>query len=466
VTVSTCIDARLTGVPVDAVVVGAGPNGLAAAVVLAEAGREVLVLEAGPTPGGGARTAELTLPGFRHDVCSAIHPMAPSTPFMAGRDLGIEWCRPEVDVSHPFDDGTSATIEATGDRWRSLFGPIVRQWEHISGDMLGPVLRVPRHPIDFLRMGVRSLPPATSVARWLGTRDGSLFIGAAAHANTHLGRPLSATAGVALYGAGFVGGWPCARGGSSAITDAMVDRLERLGGKVEVDHRVTSFDQLPEAGAYLFDTTAWAARDICGDRVPSFDSFRLGAGSFKIDYALSAPVPWRDEPSRRAGTVHLGGTWREVAASEAAVFKGKVPDRPYVLVAQQSLFDDTRAPAGKHTLWAYCHVPNGSTVDMTDRIERQLERFAPGFRDVVLARHVMAPADIESHNPNMPGGDIALGAPDGLQVLFRPRIARDPYRIGEHIWLCSAATPPGGGVHGLCGLQAARSVLRAQAAGR
>lgn len=446
---------------VDAVVVGAGPNGLAAAVVLAEAGREVLVVEARDTPGGGARTKELTLPGFRHDVCSAIHPMGPATPFLTGRDLGIEWCRPEVDVTHPFDDGSAASLESVGPRWNTLFDPIRKEWDDIAGDMLGPQLRVPRHPIDFLRMGVRSLPPATTVARWLGTRDGSLFIGAAAHANTHLGRPLSATAGVALFAAGYVGGWPCARGGSQAITDAMVDRLQRLGGTIECDREITRFDELPPAGAYVFDTSAWSLRDICGDRVPSFDSFRRGGGSFKVDYALDGPVPWTNEESRRAGTVHLAGTWGEVAHGEREVFKGRIPDRPYVLVAQQSIFDDTRAPEGKHTLWAYCHVPNGSTVDMTERIERQIERFAPGFRDLVLARHVIAPADLERHNPNMPGGDIAVGAPDGFQVLFRPRVARDPYRMAENIWLCSAATPPGGGVHGLCGLQAARSVLRA-----
>lgn len=445
---------------VDAVVVGAGPNGLSAAITLAEAGREVLVLEARDTPGGGARTRELTLPGFKHDVCSAIHPMAPATPFFAGRDLGITWLRPEVDVTHPFDDGSAASITSTGSRWSSLFGPIRSEWDDIAGDMLGPVLRLPRHPIDFLRMGIRSLPPATTLARWLGERDGALFIGAAAHANTHLGRPLSATAGVALYAAGHVGGWPCARGGSQAIVDAMVTRLERLGGHLECGREIKTFAELPPASTYLFDTSAWALSAICGDRVPSFASFRRGGGSFKVDYALDGPVPWTSEESRRAGTVHLGGTWREVAAAERDVFQGRIPERPYVLVAQQSLFDDTRAPAGKHTLWTYCHVPNGSTIDMTDRIERQLDRFAPGWRDLVLGRRVTAPADLERHNPNMSGGDIAIGAPDGLQVLFRPRIARDPYRVGENIWLCSAATPPGGGVHGLCGLQAARSVLR------
>ena len=445
----------------DAVVVGAGPNGLAAAITLAEAGRSVLVLEARDTPGGGTRTRELTLPGFKHDVCSAIHPMGPSTPFFRDHQLGIEWLQPEVAVTHPFDDGTAGSLEGVGPRWRTLFDPIIREWDDIAADMLGPVARVPHHPVDFLRMGIRSLPPATAVARWLGDRDGALFVGVAAHANTHLGRPLSSTAGIALFAAGAAGGWPCAKGGSQAIADAMVRELERLGGRVECEREVHTLADLPPAGAVVFDTSPWAAHEIVGDAVPSFTRFRRGGASFKVDYALDGPVPWANPESRRAGTVHLGGTWREVAAAEADVFHGRAAERPYVLVAQQSLFDDTRAPAGKHTLWAYCHVPNGSTVDMTDRIEAQIERFAPGFRDLVLARHTISPMQLEAYNPSMRGGDIAIGAPDGLQVLFRPRVARDPYRIGQRYWLCSAATPPGGGVHGLCGVHAARSVLRA-----
>ena len=444
----------------DAIVVGAGPNGLAAAITLAEAGRQVTVYEAKSTPGGGTRTEELTLPGFKHDVCAAIHVMAPATPFFREHDLDITWLQPEVPVTHPFDDGTSAHLDGTGPRWRTLFDGVDRRWDAIARHQLGPMTHGATHPVDFLRMGIRSLPPATAIARWLGDRDGALFVGVAAHANTHLGRPLSATAGVALFAAGNAAGWPCARGGSRAITDAMVKRLVDLGGEVRCDAPVTSIEELPRARAYLFDTSPWALRTIAGDRVPSFDRFRHGAASFKVDYALDGPVPWIDERSRRAGTVHLGGAWRDVAAAERDVFKGRHPERPYVLVAQQSLFDDTRAPAGKHTLWAYCHVPLGSTVDMTDRIEAQLERFAPGFKDLVLARHVMTPAQIEAHNPSMVGGDIAVGAPDGLQVLFRPRVARDPYRVGENIWLCSGATPPGAGVHGMCGVHAARSVLR------
>jgi phytoene dehydrogenase-like protein len=442
----------------DAVVVGSGPNGLAAAITLAEAGRSVRVLEAGDTPGGGMRTAELTLPGFKHDICSAIHPMAASTPFFAARDdLGIEWCRPEIDVTHVFDDGSAASLSTTGRAWRRVFDPIVRRWDDISHEMLGPALKVPRHPADFLRFGLRSLLPATAMARLLGDRDGALFAGIAAHANTNLSRPLSSTAGIALVAGGAVAGWPCARGGSRSIADAMVARLESLGGSVECGHRVT---ELPDARSVLLDTSAWAARAICGSRVPSFARFRRGGGTFKIDYALDGPMPWTNEASRRAGTVHVGGTWQDTARAELEVFRGSASERPFVLVAQQSVFDDTRAPAGKHTLWAYCHVPNGCTVDMTERIEAQLEGFAPGFRDLVLARHVTPPAALERYNANYAGGDIAIGAPDNLQVLFRPRLAVDPYKIGEGIWLCSAATPPGGGVHGLCGMLAARSVLR------
>jgi phytoene dehydrogenase-like protein len=442
----------------DVVVVGSGPNGLAAAITLAEAGRQVRVLEGADDPGGGMRTRELTLPGFRHDVCSAIHPMAPATPFFRARpEIGIEWCWPEIDVAHVFGDQPAATFRTTGAAWKRVFEPLRPRWSAIAHDMLGPTLRIPRHPLDFLRMGLRSLPPSNVTSRALGDRDGALFAGIAAHANTDLGRPLSSTAGIALIAGGAEAGWPCARGGSQSIADAMVRRLESLGGTIECGERVTT---RPRARALVLDTSAWDARAICGDAVPSFSSFRRGGGSFKVDYALDGPMPWLDESARVAGTVHVGGRWQDVAASEREVFTGRAPERPFILVAQQSLFDDTRAPAGKHTLWAYCHVPNGCTVDMTERIDAHLDAYAPGFRDLVLARHVTPPAALEAYNPSYAGGDIAVGAPDGLQVLFRPRLARDPYKIGDGIWLCSAATPPGGGVHGLCGWHAAQSVLR------
>lgn len=441
-------------------VVGSGPNGLAAAITLATAGRAVRVFEAGSTPGGGTRTIDVD--GFRFDVCSAIHPMAQSTPFFSDYGLGIDWLRPEIDVAHVFHDGSAGTLTTTGDRWRRLFDPITRHWDRISREMLGPALKIPKHPSDFLRFGLRSIAPATTVSRVLGPVDGAVFAGIAAHANTNLSRLLSSTAGVALIGGGSVAGWPCARGGSQSIADAMVRRLQSLEVAIECDRRITS---LPKARAVVLDTSAWQAHEICGNLVQSFKRFRHGRGVFKVDYALDGPMPWTNEAARRAGTVHVGGTWQEVARNEANVFHGRVPDRPFLLVAQQSLFDDTRAPAGKHTLWVYCHVPGGCSVDMTKRIETQLELFAPGFRDLVRARRITSPAAFEQYNVNYSGGDISIGGSDGLQVLFRPRMAVDPYRVGENIWLCSAATPPGGGVHGLCGLRAAESVMRAQPTG-
>ena len=465
----------------DAVVVGAGPNGLTAAAVLARAGRSVLVVEAASTPGGGTRTAELTLPGFRHDVCSAIHPVGATSPAFAElglTDHGLEWMHPEVAVAHPLDDGTAGevhwslddTIAANGggDAWRRLFAPLVRSWPDLADSLLGPPVRGPRHPLTYLRFGVRTLPPVSTVAGSVlrTEREAALFAGIAAHANTSMRRPMSGAGGLVLVAAGHAGGWPAARGGSEAIADALVSVIERHGGRVECDRRIQSIDELPRARALLFDTTPWQLLDIAGDRLPRtrqwrYRRFRHGAASFKIDYALDGPVPWTAEAARRAGTVHLGGTADEVVAAEEDVFKGRVAERPYVLVAQQSLFDPTRAPAGKHTLWVYCHVPLRSTVDMTERIERQIDRFAPGWRDLVLARHVTTPASLETYNPSYVGGDIAGGATDRLQLIFRPIIAVDPYRSGaEHIYLCSQSTPPGGGVHGMCGYWAAQSVLK------
>lgn len=458
----------------DAVVVGSGPNGLSAAMTIAQAGRSVLVIEAGDTPGGGMRTKELTLPGFRHDVCSAIHPIGATSPVLA--DLGIDWVHPDLPVAHPFDDGGAAELHLTvddtvaangeGPAWRRLFGPVVEHWPATAQAIMGPPLNTAMHPVPTLRYGVRALASVRATTRLLGPRSGALYAGITAHANTSLTRPLSNAAGLALVGAGHVGGWPLARGGSQSIADAMVARLRSLGGRIETGRRVSSIDELPRARAVLFDTTPWQLLDIAGHRLPRvrrwrYRRFRRGNGSFKIDYALDGPMPWTAAAARRAGTVHLAGPVEEVVASEHAVTQGQVPERPYVLVAQQSLFDDTRAPAGKHTLWVYCHVPNGCTVDMTERIERQIDRFAPGWRDLVLARHVTPPMALQAYNENYQGGDIAGGAPDLLQVLFRPVIAVDPYKTAaEGIYLCSASTPPGGGVHGVCGWWAAQSALK------
>jgi phytoene dehydrogenase-like protein len=457
----------------DAVVVGAGPNGLSAARTIARAGHSVLVVEAGDTPGGGTRTKELTLPGFHHDVCSAIHPIGVTSPSLL--DLDIDWILPGLSLAHPFDDGSAAelhhTVDATveangeGDGWKRLLGGLVDHWPAIADTIMGPPVLGPRHPVNLLRFGIRALPPVSTVTRMLGPRAGALFVGTAAHANTALNRPLSSAAGLALAAAGHAGGWPLVRGGSQSIADAMVADLEAHGGTVECGRTVTSIDELPRARAVLFDTTPWQLLDIAGHRLPAtrqwrYRRFRRGNGSFKVDYALDGPMPWTAEAAHRAGTVHLGGDVADLLSAEHDVSHGRIPERPFVLCAQQSLFDDSRAPAGKHTLWAYCHTPSGSRVDMTPRIEAQLDRFAPGWRDLVLARHVTSPMGLEAYNANYVGGDIAAGAPDLLQVLFRPIIAVDPYKTGaEGIYLCSASTPPGGGVHGICGWWAAQSAL-------
>jgi phytoene dehydrogenase-like protein len=465
----------------DAVVVGSGPNGLAAAITIAREGRSVLVIEAADVVGGGMRTSEMTLPGFKHDVCSAIHPMGAVSPLFAGLPLhqhGLEWVHADVPVVNPLDGGDAAvlmptidgTVEANGegDAWRRLFGPLVQAWPKLADQLLGPPVRAPKHPVPFTKLALRSLLPTTTISRrTLGDgRLGALFAGIAAHANTSLGKPLSAPGGLVMTAAGHIGGWPMARGGSQAIADAMVEHLELFGGKVETGRKVSSLDELPASKVVVFDTTPWQVLEIAGDRLPSwtvrsYRRFRHGGGSFKLDYALDGPMPWTNGHARRGGTVHVGGTTDEIAAAEHHVWRGRIPDDPFVLVAQQSLHDPTRAPAGKQTLWAYTHVPNGSTVDMTDRVERQIDRFAPGWRDLVLARHVTPPGSLQLYNDNYRGGDIAGGAPDGFQILFRPRVAVDPYKTGaDGLYICSASTPPGGGVHGMGGWWAARSALR------
>jgi phytoene dehydrogenase-like protein len=471
----------------DAVVVGSGPNGLAAAITLAEAGRRVLVVEAADEPGGGARTKELTLPGFRHDVCSAIHPLGRASPFFASLPLakhGLEWLEPEIQAAHALGGDRAAPLlrsmdetgEALGDRrgWRRLVGPLVKGWDSLAPHLLGFPLRPPRHPIPFLKFGVRSIVPAEYLTRGLLGSEASeaLFAGIAAHSISPPSRLFTGAPGLVLAAAGHTVGWPVAKGGSSSIVAALVAHLESLGGRIETGRLVRRIEELPSADAVLFDTTPWQLVDIAGDRLPPrfrrrLLKFRHGSGSFKVDYALDGPMPWTAEACHTAGTVHLGGTMADVAAAESDVARGRHPDNPFVLVAQQSVVDPTRAPAGKHTLWAYCHVPFGSTVDMTDCIEAQLDRYAPGWRDLVLARVVKGPAELEAYSPNYIGGDIAGGASDGFQLLFRPRFGLHPYATPDpKIWLCSSSTPPGGAVHGACGHEAAKAVLAAQAKGR
>ena len=466
---------------VDAVVVGSGPNGLVAAITLALAGRSVVVVEAADSIGGGTRSAELTLPGFIHDVCSAIHPLGAGSPAMTALPLaehGLRWLHPEVALAHPLDGGragrverdlaaTVATLGGDGAHWQRHIGRLVAQWDELSPMVMRPLVQVPRHPVVLTRFGVPALAPAT----WLGRRwfDGdqarALFAGCAAHAFLPLSHPLSASFGMILLTSAHAVGWPVAEGGSRRIADALASLLTSLGGRIETGRRVTSLAELPAHRCVLFDIAPRQVAAIAGDRLPGrfrmrLERFRHGPAAFKIDYALDGPVPWTNEACRRAGTVHVGGSADEVALAEAEVAGGRHPDRPFVLVAQQSIVDPSRAPTGKHTLWAYCHVPNGSSIDMTAAIERQIERFAPGFGDLVLSRHTAGPAWLEAHNNAYVGGDIAGGAHTGLQMVFRPLIGRAYRTPNPSLLLCGASTPPGGGVHGMCGRNAARTALR------
>jgi len=463
----------------DAVVVGSGPNGLSAAIELARAGLRVRVHEAEPTIGGGTRSAALTLPGFVHDVCSAIHPMAAASPFFAGLRLaeyGLEWIHPDVALAHPLPDGSAValvrSVEDTANglgadarAYRRVFAPLAERFPELLGDALGPIVRMPRHPLLLARFGVRAALPAGRLP-FRGERARALVAGIAAHSFLPLEAPFTASFALILGAAAHAVGWPIARGGSQRIADALLATLRALGGEIAVGNRVDSLEQVRPARAILFDTSPATLLRIAEGRLPSryraaLGRYRRGPGVYKVDYALSGPVPWRAAECRRAGTVHLGGTFAEIAASEAEVTRGGHPERPFVLVAQQSLFDRSRAPAGKHTLWTYCHVPNGSAVDMTARIDAQIERFAPGFRDLVLARAATGPSEVEAHNANCAGGDISGGAHDGLQFFARPVLAFDPYATpARELYLCSSSTPPGGGVHGMCGLHAARSALR------
>ncbi len=467
--------------PIDAIVIGSGPNGLAAAITLARAGHDVTVYEAADTPGGGTRTAELTEPGFRHDVCSAVHPLAAGSPFFRSVPLeqyGCELVHPDIALVHPLDGGRAgvlhrsldATARGAGadhEAWADLYGPLVRHWDHLSDQLLGPIVRVPRHPISMARFGLDAIRPAATVADRFQTDEmRGLFAGISAHGFLPLDRPLTASFGLMLGSLAHVHGWPFARGGSQTLADALVGYLEALGGRVVTGHRVESLAELPRRRMLIADVTPRQLARLAGDGIDAkarrkLERFRYGPGACKVDYALSEPVPWSNPAARRAGTLHLGGTLGEIAEAEAAVAHGAHPPRPFVLAAQPSVVDPTRAPAGRHTLWAYCHVPNGSTVDVSDRITAQVERFAPGFRDTVLSKHVTTAAEFEQYDPSYIGGDISAGSHGGTQLVFRPWPAIDPYRTPlDGVFLCSASTPPGGGVHGMCGVHAARSALR------
>lgn len=465
----------------DDIVIGSGPNGLAAAITLARANRRVLLIEGADTIGGGTRTADLTLPNFHHDVCSAIHPLGVGSYFFRTLPLSrynLRWIEPPIQIAHPLDDGTAISLYRSIDQtarnlgrdataYRILMGSLVKAWPKIERSILGP-LRVPRHPIDMARFGIAALLPASLLTR-IAFREGrarALFAGLAAHSMLPLSDPATAAPGLVLGILAHQYGWPLPVGGSQSLANALADHFRSLGGDIQTGTYVSSLDDLPPASNVLLDVSPRGLTRIAGRHLPAsykkrLGRYKYGPGIFKVDYALSGPVPWRAPECKQAATVHLGGTIEEIEKSEREVWQGNPSDKPFVLVAQQSLFDPTRAPEGQHTLWAYCHVPPSSTVDMTSRIDAQIERFAPGFRDLILARHTISPAQIEAYNPNYVGGDINGGAQHLTQIFTRPLPQLDPYRTpNPHIYLCSASTPPGGGVHGLCGYHAARSLLR------
>jgi len=438
------------------------------------------VLEGGETLGGGCRSAELTLPGFVHDTCSTVHALALASPFLSALPLaehGLELAHPEAPLAHPLDDGSAVVLERSvdetarglgpdGDAWRGLFGPLVRNSESLFGDLLAP-LRPPRHPLLMARFGLSGLRSAVGLARsrFEGERARALLAGCCAHSMLSLRTPASAAFGIVLVTSAHAVGWPVARGGSQRLADALADHLRSLGGTIETGRLVESLDELG-GGPVLLDLTPRQFLRVAGDRLPDgyrrrMSRYRYGPGIFKLDWALDGPVPWRAPEVARAGTVHLGGTLDEIAASEAAATGGEHHERPYVLFVQPSGFDPTRAPEGKHTAWAYCHVPHGSTRDMTGAIEAQVERFAPGFRDLIAARHAMDSAEVEARNPNYVGGDINGGVQDLRQLYTRPVARPVPYGTpAPGVFICSSSTPPGGGVHGMCGYWAARAALR------
>lgn len=466
-----------------AIVVGSGPNGLACAATLASRGVEVTVIEAEERIGGGTRSAELTEPGLIHDECSAAHPMVVSSPAVVSRGLelerhGLEWCWPEVDLAHPLDGGGGATmlrsLEATaaglgdaGRRWERIFGPSSRGYDALAEDVYHPLIHFPRHPLRLARFGLPSALPATVLARRLGTAEGAaLFAGIAGHAYAPLDRPFSAAIGMALTCAGHAYGWPVAKGGSIAIAEAWASVIREHGSRIETGRRVRSLDELPGADAVVLDLAPRGAVELAGERLPrrvarAYRRYKYGPGAFKLDLAIEDGVPWSFEPARRAGSVHVAGSFEEIVAAEAEVNRGRMPDRPYVLVGQQYLADPSRSNGNLHPLWAYAHVPSGYSGDASEAILDQIERFAPGFRERIIARVATSTAEIEAGNANFVGGDILTGANTPWQTAIRPRLAAVPYRTGAPgLFICSAATPPGPGAHGICGFNAAEAVLR------
>jgi phytoene dehydrogenase-like protein len=465
----------------DAVVIGSGPNGLAAAVTMARAGRSVLVIEAAATIGGGMRSLELTLPGFVHDVCSAVHPLGIGSPVFRSWPLhehGLEWIQPPTPLAHPLDDGTAAMLQRSvaetsqglgrdSGAYQHFMTPLIADFDKIVADLLGPP-RIPRHPLVDLRFAWWALRSARCVARSLfaGEPARALFAGLAAHSFLPMERPPSAAIGIVLAGAGHVVGWPVPRGGSQRIADALASYLRSLGGQIVTGWRIESLEELPAAKTILCDISPRELLRIAGPKLSdgyrrALLRFRYGPAAFKVDWALNGPIPWTAPGCRQAGTIHIGGTFAEIAQAERAIWRGEPPERPFVLVAQPSVFDPMRAPTGKHTAWAYAHVPHRSTFNMVERIESQIERFAPGFRDLILARSMLSPAELERHNPNLVGGSITGGIPDLYQTLARPALRLNPYRTPiKGIYLCSASTPPGAGVHGLCGYFAASTAIR------
>jgi phytoene dehydrogenase-like protein len=461
-----------------ACVVGAGPNGLAGAIVLAKAGLEVQVFEAQPTPGGAVRTLELTLPGFHHDFGSAVYPLAAGSPFFASLPLtghGLQWIYSPAVLAHPLDDGTAVVLERDlssakstfgedGEAWETLVRPFVAQWNDFAEEVLRQIPLIPKHPLLMAHFGVLAIQSAEAIARrFRNARTRALFAGLAAHSFLGLDEPLGGAFAMLMAISAHAVGWPIARGGAQSLTNSLCGFLSTLGGKVITSSPVQSLEGLSDHDVFLCDVSPRGLVKIAGDKLSRgyklrLSNFRYGPGVFKVDYALNSPVPWKAPECARAATVHVGGTFEEIAEAEAAVRNGKSADRPFVLAAQPSLFDDLRAPAGKHILWVYCHVPHGSTINMLDQIEAQIERFAPGFRDCILARNVLSPADLERMDENLVGGDIAGGVLDLRQFLFRPT-SRHYATSAHNIYLCSASTPPGAGVHGMCGYHAAKIAL-------